>query len=246
MKHFLYYNLEEVFYLKNVIVDYRIDRKEKNVLLENGYNVLTVPKYEGVYNAISGHPDIQLCIINSNTIIVHNNMPYGFIIELEKLGLNIIKSKNNIKNKYPYDIILNAVNLKNFFIHNIKYTDTNLYKKISHKCLINVKQGYTKCSTAIINDKAIITNDSGISKAASKNGLDVLLLPKGDIELTDFDYGFIGGTCGILDNNTIAFYGNLKHYKYGGEVLSFIEKYNLKPIYLRNGKLIDRGSLIYF
>lgn len=225
-------------------MDYRIDTKEKNTLLENGYNVLTVPSCKSVYNAISGHPDIQLCILNSNTIIVHKNMPYEFVYELKKLGLNIIKSKNDIKNKYPYDIILNAVNLKNFFIHTIKYTDDNLYKEISNKCLINVKQGYTKCSTAVISDNAIITNDIGISQAASKNGLDVLFLPKGDIELTDFDYGFIGGTCGLLDDNIIAFYGNLKNYKYGDKVLSFIKKYNLTPLYLRDGKLVDRGSIL--
>ncbi|KOF55987.1 MULTISPECIES: DUF6873 family GME fold protein [Clostridium] len=232
--------------MKNVIVDYRIDIKEKNVLLENGYNVLTVPPCKDVYNAISGHPDIQLCMLNSNTAVVYKNMPYEFIKQLKELNLNIIKSKNDVKNKYPYDIILNAVNLKNFFIHNLKYTDDNLYKKISYKSLINVKQGYTKCSTAIISDNAIITSDTGISQAASKNGLDVLLLPNGDIELTNFDYGFIGGTCGILDNNTIAFYGNLENYKYGAEVLSFIKKYNLKPLYLRDSKLIDRGSILYF
>lgn len=232
--------------MKNVIVDYRIDEEEKSVLIENGYNVLTVPRCESVYNAISGHPDIQLCMINRNTIIVHKNMPCEFTIKLKNLGLNIIKSKNSIENKYPYDIILNAVNLKNFFIHNIRYTDDNLYKEVCNKCLIDTKQGYTKCSTAVISNNAIITNDIGISEAAIKNGLDALFLPKGDIELTDFDYGFIGGTCGLLDNNIIAFYGNLKYYKYGNEVLSFIKKYNLTPLYLRNGRLIDRGSILFF
>lgn len=232
--------------MKNVIVDYRIAEEEKNILIENGYNVLTVPRCESLYNAISGHPDIQLCIINSNTIMVHKNMPYEFTIKLKKLGLNIIKSKNIIKDKYPYDIILNAVNLKNFFIHNIKYTDANLYNEVCNKCIIDIKQGYTKCSTAVISNSAIITNDIGISQAAIKNGLDCLFLPKGDIELTDFDYGFIGGTCGLLDNNIIAFYGDLKYYKYGNEVLSFIKKHNLIPLYLRNGKLIDRGSILFF
>ncbi|MFL0251687.1 DUF6873 family GME fold protein [Clostridium neuense] len=232
--------------MKNVIVDYRIKEEEKISLLKMGYNVLTTPPCKTVYNSISGHPDIQLCMLDNSTAIVHKDMPYEFISTLEGLNLNIIKSKNDIKDKYPYDIILNAVNLKNFFIHNLKYTDDNLYKKISYKCLINVKQGYTKCSTAVISDTAIITNDSGISQAASKNGLDVLFLPKGDIDLTDFDYGFIGGTCGLLDHNTIAFYGNLKNYKYGDEVLSFIKKYNLTPLYLSDSKLVDRGSILYF
>ncbi len=80
-------------------------------------------------------------------------------------------------------------------------------------------------------------------KILKENNIDVLLLPPGDIILPGLDYGFIGGTCGLLDNNTLAFYGNLNMYKYGDKVLNFLKKHNVKPIFLSRGKLIDRGSI---
>lgn len=69
-----------------------------------------------------------------------------------------------------------------------------------------------------------MTSDIKIGKILKENNIDVLLLPPGDIILPGLDYGFIGGTCGLLDNNTLAFYGNLNTYKYGDEVLFFFEK----------------------
>lgn len=232
--------------MNNVVVDYRITISEKNLLKENGYNVILTSPSNNLYDAICGHPDVLLCIIDNTTIIVHKDTPEDFILKLKNLNINVIKSEKSLISNYPYDIILNAVNLKKTFIHNLKFTDNLLYKQISNKNLLNVKQGYTKCSTAVISENAIITSDTGIATIARQNKFDVLLIPPGDIELSGFEYGFIGGTCGLLDNNIIAFYGNLNHYKFGKEVLDFIKKYNLTPLYLREGKLIDRGSILFF
>ncbi|WP_234119123.1 DUF6873 family GME fold protein [Clostridium hydrogenum] len=232
--------------MNNVIVDYRISSGEKLILEQNGYNVILTSPCNNLYTAICGHPDVLICIIDKNTILVHKDTPVDFIEKLKNLNIKVIKSKNSLNEKYPFDIILNAVNLKNTFIHNLKFTDEFLYNEISKKLLINVNQGYTKCSTAVISENAIITSDSGIAAAAKENKIDVLFLPYGDIELNGFEYGFIGGTCGLLDNNTIAFYGNLEYYKFGKEVLTFIKKYNLTPLYLREGKLVDRGSILFF
>lgn len=88
-----------------------------------------------------------------------------------------------------------------------------------------------------------MTSDMKIGKILKENNIDVLLLPPGDIILPSLDYGFIGGTCGLLDNNTLAFYGDLDMYKYGNEVLSFLRKHNVEPIFLSKSKLIDRGSI---
>jgi hypothetical protein len=118
-----------------------------------------------------------------------------------------------------------------------------LKELVQHKILINVKQGYTKCSTAIISNNAVMTSDKGIAKALSTNGIDVLLLPPGDILLPGLDYGFIGGTCGMIDERTIAFFGDLYKYAWGHEVLKFLEKHKVHPIFLGKGKLIDRGSI---
>jgi len=59
------------------------------------------------------------------------------------------------------------------------------------------------------------------------------------------NYGFIGGTCGMVDSKTIVFYGNLDLYPHGNLIKIFLDKHGITPISLANSQLIDRGS-IYF
>ncbi|ERI90806.1 hypothetical protein HMPREF1982_03844 [Clostridiales bacterium oral taxon 876 str. F0540] len=229
--------------MKGVIVDYRIATIEKSNLEKLGYEVIVVPPSQNLYTAVCGHPDMLLHIIDKNTIIVHKDMEISFIKKLETFNYNIIISDNKLQDNYPFDIVLNAVNLPKIFIHNLKYTDTKLSRFIDGKILKNVKQGYSKCSTAIVSENALITSDTGIANCAKEEDLDVLLLPPGDILLPGLNYGFIGGCCGLLEDSLLAFYGNLAHYSYGNEVLSFLKKHNVKPVFLSDSKLVDRGSI---
>lgn len=227
----------------HAIIDFRTDLEERNSLKDLGYDLLICPPSNLLYDAISGHPDMLLKIIDNDKILVHKNMPETFIDKLKTLGYEVFLSKNNLCNKYPNDIILNSVNLNNIFIHNLKYTDPEILNFMKNKKKINVNQGYTKCSTAVVTDKAIITSDLSISNALKSEDIDVLLLPPRDILLPGLDYGFIGGCCGLIAPDTMAFYGNLAYYKYGEKILEFLNKHHVKPVFLRNGKLIDRGSI---
>ncbi|MDU1347866.1 DUF6873 family GME fold protein [uncultured Clostridium sp.] len=232
--------------MKLAIVDFRISNSEIKSLQTLGCKVLKCPPSSKLYDAVCGHPDMLIHIISKTLLMTHPSMDKTFINLLQNdFNFDVIFSKNELKEEYPYDITLNAVNLSNYFIHNIKYTDEYLLKHIKDKTFINVNQGYSKCSTAIINDNAIITSDKSIAKALSNTDIDILLLPPGDIELPGLNYGFIGGSCGLLDNNHLVFYGNLKNYKYGNEVLGFLDKYSITPIYLSDSKLIDRGSIFF-
>lgn len=229
--------------MKYAIVDFRICREEKSNLIKLGYKILICPPSRLLYQAVCGHPDMLLHIIDKNNIMVHRDMDKNFIVLLQNLGFNISLSENSLKNTYPEDIMLNSISLSNLFVHNIKYTDPKLLQYMNDKKPINVKQGYTKCSTAIVSKHAIMTSDKTIAKAFLNEDTDVLLLPQGDIILNGLNYGFIGGSCGLIDENTLAFYGDLSYYAYGEIVLEFLKKHGVKPIYLRKGKLIDRGSL---
>jgi hypothetical protein len=229
--------------MKYAFIDFRTSNEEKLNLINLGYEILVCPPSNFLYDAVCGHPDMLLHIIDSKTIMVHKDMNENFVDKLKNLNFNVVFSKNTLKYTYPEDVILNSVCLDNLFIHNLKYTDDNLLAYMNSKKILNVKQGYTKCSTAVISEKSIITSDKNIAKTLSKENIDVLLLPPGDIELPGLDYGFIGGCCGLLDKNSIAFYGDLNCYAYGNIVLEFLKKNNVKPIFLKSGKLVDRGSL---
>lgn len=226
-------------------VDYRISDFEKNNLKSLNLDIIKVPKCNDLYDAINGHVDIQIHILNKDTktILINKNMPNEFKENLSKFKINFIESNSELKYKYPFNISINAFSINNYFIHNLKYTDKTLLSFQKDKKLINVKQGYTKCSCLPISKNAFITNDAGLYKALSNYDFDILYLPPGDIILDGFDYGFIGGTGGLINNTTIAFFGNLDFYKYGDSVKKFLSKYNITPIYLKNDKLTDRGSL---
>jgi hypothetical protein len=229
--------------MHTTIVDYRISKEEYNTLKSLNYNILLCPPHKRLYNAICGHPDIQIALIDFNNVIVHKDMEDSFVEHLLKLNLKVHKSLYSLEETYPQDIILNSLILGDIFIHKLNSTDPKLLELIKDKTLMNVKQGYTKCSTAIVSDKAIITSDQSIIRTLHDTEIDILYVPPGDIELPGITHGFIGGTCGLLDNEHIGFFGDLNYYKYGNEIKDFLRKHRVTPIYLRKGNLIDRGSL---
>lgn len=228
-------------------IDYRATIEELNNLLKLNIKPILVPKCNSVYEAINGHPDIQLNILKNNSpnkVILQKEISEDFKNILIKNNINFIISKSTLSSKYPKDIILNSLILENYFIHTLKYSDENLLHSQEPKIHINVRQGYTKCSILPVREKALITSDKGIFESLKDYGFDILLLPSGDILLPSLSYGFIGGVGGMISNDKMAFFGELDNYNWGDEVKKFLFKYDVSPIALRRGKLIDRGSLL--
>lgn len=231
--------------MKYAFVDYRISDEEFNNLSKLNCNIIKCEPSNKLYDAICGHPDILIHFIDKSKIIIHKDTSKEFEEMLINLNFEVIRSINSISDKYPNDIILNAINTTSSFIHNLKYTDPVLLKEVVNKKAINVNQGYSKCSTVVINDSAFITSDKSIYSALKSNNYDVLLLEPGNISLPGLNYGFIGGTCGMLDSNTIVFYGSLEKHPQYLEIKNFLSKYEITPIYLSNETLIDRGSIFF-
>ncbi|MGG5462516.1 DUF6873 family GME fold protein [Clostridium sp. B9] len=229
--------------MRTCFVDYRITKTEEDNLRKLGVNIIKVPKHPNLYEAIDAHPDIQINILDENSLLIAKNSPKELIESIPK-SFNIIKSSLPLEKKYPNNVYLNAVNLKETFIHNTNFTDPVLFEKIKDKKIINIKQGYSKCSIAIVSEKALITSDRGIYNSLKESNLDVLLIPSGDISLPGLNYGFIGGTCGLISPKELAFFGNLERHAYGDSIIAFLKKHGVKPIYLSKDKLVDRGSIL--
>ena len=229
----------------NCFIDYRTTLEEINNLIRLGIKPIKIPKTNLVYEAINGHVDIQLNILNKDErkIIVHKDMSYDFLKTLESENISYVLSDSCLKHSYPDDIILNALITDEYFIHAIKYSDKNLLSSIEGKKIINVKQGYTKCSVLPISNKAFITSDTGLYKILKAENLDVLLVPFGDIVLPFMNYGFIGGVGGMIYPDTLAIFGDINEYKYSSLVIDFLNEHKVKVVSLKSGKLVDRGSL---
>ena len=177
---------------------------------------------ELVYPQIASHADIYMCRLDDE--VIH--------AKADELGYS-----------YPGDIAFNAACTGRYFIHNTAHTAKHLLDAARAKGMhiIDVKQGYTKCNTAIIDETSVITSDKGICKAASPH-LDVLLIRPGHIILTGFNYGFIGGTCGRVGDE-IIFNGNISAHPDYNEIRAFIENRGLNIKYF-DYPLEDIGSII--
>ena len=227
-----------------VLVSSKISEEEEKNLIKLKINPIMVPMTTKLSVPVQDHPDMLLNIIDKNNILVHQDMDKSFTLFLSKLNYNIHFSDKILKKEYPEDIILNGLNLRDVFIHRLDSTDPALLSIINGKKLINTMQGYSKCSVAVLSEDAFITSDDNMEKALMGEGKKVLKVPYGDIILNGYDYGFIGGCCGLISENIMAFYGDLSFYKYGGTVLKFLKENKIKAVYLRKGKLTDRGSIL--
>lgn len=109
--------------------------------------------------------------------------------------------------------------------------------------LIDVKQGYARCSSVPIDENSIITYDQGIGRTCQKLGLNVLAGSPGHVNLPGYETGFIGETAGTFDNE-ILLAGNVINHPDGEMIIRFIEERGKRIKYFKDFPLTDIGSVI--
>lgn len=227
------------------IVDGRIDDQSIKVLENMNLKIILTTKCKEVAEPISYHPDIVMHPINHNTLVVAPNVFDYYEDKLSGMGIDLIRGEKYLSKEYPNNIAYNVGRVYEAAIHYFKYTDKVLLHELKKEGLklINVKQGYSKCSMAIVDEKAIITSDCGIHEKVIKNNIDSLLIEPGYISLEGYNYGFIGGTSGNLSKSDIVFSGNINYHPDAEKIKKFINKYNKKYLSLNNNSLLDIGTI---
>lgn len=229
-----------------VICDGRISNEIEDSLKRLNIDIIKTHKENCLDESVSYHPDMQICHLGSSAFVVTENAAKFIFNKTPKDSVKKIdifySYLGDKKISYPKDIQLNAAILGEYVLCNEEYTNKNI---IGHgKKIINVKQGYAKCSTCIITQKAIITEDVSICKAAEKLGIDVLLIDYGGVSLNGYSYGFIGGASGLIDKNKIAFCGNIELHEQFSKIKAFLKKHNVEYVSLSDKPLYDYGSII--
>ncbi len=237
--------------MEYILIDSRMRNVEKNMLKYLGYKLVEIERSNNVYAEISSHVDIFTTKIG-DTLIVEKSKYDDLVFMLKDTEYNIESGKDEVGLNYPEDIKYNVCMVGNYAIHNFKYTDKHVLKRLkeSEYELINVEQGYTNCSIAVIDDRSIITTDKKIAEKLIANNLSVLLLDYiPDIKLKD-EYGnysnmtgFIGGAIGKVDNNIIIF-GDLDKIDRDNKIRDFIESRHLKVIDFDGLDVIDYGGIV--
>lgn len=195
-----------------------------------------------VLRGLDTHPDILVHPLPSGNLVVDRDN-YDYYKEIFP-NKKIIPSHSSLTEKYPGDIHLNAFAFKNIFIHNLKHTDQvilDYYKRAGYD-LVNIKQGYTKCSCLVTED-FVITSDGGIYESL-RDFIPIYKIDHGQIKLQNFNYGFIGGASGVLGKK-IFFTGNFSHHSSYEEILKIINKYDYEIEILSKDPIEDYGTIFF-
>ena len=237
--------------MKYLLIDERMRDVENQSLKNLGYELIEIKKSINVYPEISSHVDIFACKVKDKIII--EKSAYKMLKNKLNNDENIlISGKTMISYDYPNDIKYNVCIVGNKAIHNFKHTDSKITQELEKNNfeIINVKQGYSNCSIAVIDEKSIILSDRGLYNNLKNSGLDILFLDYiPDIKLFDENgeysqkNGFIGGAISRIGDNIVVF-GDLDKIDYYCNIRKFIESKNLKIIDFEGLDVVDYGGVI--
>jgi len=232
--------------VKCVIVDHNAPKSLFDYLDDSNISYIKSCYIKNNIDAVSTHPDMQICHIGGADFVVEPTIYQYYKKELKLYGVNVTKGKKEINCNYPYDISYNVVIADKLFIHNLKHTDDLILDKVKKTGygIYNVKQGYTKCATCIIGDRAFITADFGIYNMCVENNIKCLLIDKASIKLGETYDGFIGGCCGMISEDTLLFCGDLSTHPSYNDIVEFSSQYGINIISASNDELTDIGSII--
>lgn len=234
--------------VKYMIIDNRVEESIKTELRRMNITLFEVKECPYIQKGVSSHPDMHVFHKGNGDFFVSDFIYQDFdkfirgIENIDCENFNNRRVAEKLEREYPFDVPLNVASVGEYIILNEKTASKEILAH-NDKKVIRVKQGYTKCSVAQINENAIITDDISIYNSA-KNFIDVLFIEHDTIKLNGYSYGFIGGCSGKISDNEIIFSGNLLKHKNGKDIISFCKNHSVDAISLGLDDLYDYGSFI--
>ncbi|MBQ2696162.1 MAG: hypothetical protein IJF61_02545 [Clostridia bacterium] len=193
---------------------------------------------------VSCHPDMVLFAPEKGTLICAKEVFEDYQKLLSPYGVRLVQGKSNLMRDYPKDIAYNVLYTSvgafaRFDSTDARVTDFLEKQKVQKH---NVNQGYARCSTVSFG-AAVITADTTISEAGKAAGLSVLKINSGFVSLPGYDYGFLGGASGVLEDNTVAFFGDLSTHPDGEKIRRFISENGYVCSDVPGTPLLDIGTI---
>ena len=196
----------------------------KNHLKKQGHKVVEVSGAPFLGKHVASHADLVIC----------------------KTSDGIIRADPALLSEtYPGDARYCALFLDRYMLHRLGITAPELLEKarLLGLELINVRQGYTRCSAAVVDGGAVITADRGIAAALEATDVKVLTVSEGHVALPGYPFGFIGGACGRVGGE-LVFNGDLTSHPDFGAIKAFAEARGIRLRYFPSCPLTDIGSII--
>lgn len=229
--------------MKHILIDHRVSDACVDTLGRLGYSVVRLPTSSALPKEISAHPDTLIYKLRDGSLLMSEEYYRQNRNIFDSRSIRGIRlSKAQPHGEYPFDILFNALMVQDTVYGRIDMISDIILQEAKNK--VAVKQGYARCSVAMLSEKAAITSDAGLAKALSENGISVLKISQGSIALDGYAYGFIGGAGGLLEKGLYASFGKIKAHPDGELICDFAERNYVKIIELSDEPLHDYGGFI--
>lgn len=232
--------------VQHVVIGKKYEKTLKNAAFRYNFEPIVLDDNPYVDKRLEGHADIMAAHLCNDRLIMCDFLKHSAEIDkLKALGFAIDFVPNSTRPEYPHDAMLNFCAVGDTLLYNSNIVSEDIVQKItSIRRFAKCKQGYTKCSTCVVDEFSIITEDSGVATAAKKAGLDVLLIEPAGVKLDGFQNGFIGGASFKLAHNVMAFTGYIINSNVRLQIERFLNERNIEPVYLNDCPAFDIGSVI--
>lgn len=222
----------------------------KDALREYGFALYELERDRSLPSPIASHADTIAFTLGKKIFISKDYLSRlpSLYSTLADSGFDVIGCEKSLGSRYPEDIAYNVATVGKTAFGKFDFVAAEIKEELikSGFSLCNVKQGYAKCSTLVLNESALITADAGIAKAARECEIEVLLVSeaKNEIALAGYAHGFIGGASGVL-RDTVFFCGNAKLHPDFEKIKGFCEGKGIKIVSLCSSPIYDVGGILF-
>lgn len=217
-------------------------------LCERGFEVICLPPYYRLGKEVSTHADLMLLPLDGRLFVYGElaDLSPELMLSVEERGIEVVRVEGHPTASYPGDIALNCLVVgKYIFCKKDRIArELSEYAESSGYTIVNTKQGYARCTACPASDRAIITADPSMRSAALSVGLEVLDVSVGGVVLCGYDYGFIGGACGVFGGR-LYFAGNIHLHPDGERIEEFCHRHGMEVVSLSSEPLLDVGSIFF-
>ncbi len=220
----------------------------------HGFDVMTVPYAVGMASPVAAHPDMLFFCGFGRFFVreVHlsDTRIRAVADEMLRRGYALSPTSDEPSESYPSDIAFNCFSIpKTALIGKADFVSGAVKRAATEANLpvIDTKQGYTKCSSAVIAgtsraDSLIITSDPSIVKTAAELNIQTLKISVGHVSLPGYDTGFIGGAS-FATEDTLYFLGDVSRHPDFDIIAASAESFGREIISLSDEPLFDAGCL---
>lgn len=218
----------------------------QNIAQISKIEALPLLPYDSLDAPVCSHADMLVFIIGRKIFTYKDYYKKNpSVFETAKSdGYELCFVAKQCEREYPNDIALNVLTVGKTLFANSKHTAVEIleYAKKNGYDLVDVKQGYSACSTLVLSDKCLITADKSIYNAAKKASIDAVLINSGEILLEGYSCGFIGGASFVFEN-VVYFMGDIKKHSSYKKIKDKIDSLGMRISLISSGNVFDFGGI---